>query len=96
MMLGSTLRLRRMYRRGFGGIRRLLAIVGAAVVLATPLLAQETATPPIEEPAARPLSPGGWCFMLLSLGFVWGLAICCYRRVLSSKSPVDPGPAGRP
>jgi hypothetical protein len=25
---------------------------------------------------------GGWIFMSLSLAFVWGLAIWCYRKVL--------------
>ncbi len=25
---------------------------------------------------------GGWCFMILSLGFVWGLALWCYAKVL--------------
>jgi hypothetical protein len=26
---------------------------------------------------------GGWIFMTLSLAFVWGLAIWCFRKVLS-------------
>ena len=26
---------------------------------------------------------GGWIFMTLSVGFVWGLALWCFRRVLS-------------
>jgi hypothetical protein len=25
---------------------------------------------------------GGWIFMSVSLVFVWGLAVWCYRRVL--------------
>lgn len=42
------------------------------------------------------LDEGGWAFMLLSLGFVWGLAIWCFRRVLTAPKPVEPGPAARP
>jgi hypothetical protein len=29
----------------------------------------------------------GWIFMLVSVGFVWTLAIWCFRRVLSSPVP---------
>jgi hypothetical protein len=28
------------------------------------------------------MTAGGWVFMLLSLGFVWALALWCYARVL--------------
>jgi hypothetical protein len=28
------------------------------------------------------MTTGGWIFMIVSLGSVWGLAIWCYRRVL--------------
>jgi hypothetical protein len=45
-------------------------------------------TPPTEE-AAR-LSTSGWAFMLLSMAFVWGLALTCYRRVLRGPTPADP------
>jgi len=27
---------------------------------------------------------GGWVFMLLSVGSVWGLALWCFRRVLAN------------
>lgn len=33
--------------------------------------------------AAR-LTPAGWAMMLVSLSFVWGLAIWCFRRVLTA------------
>jgi hypothetical protein len=29
------------------------------------------------------MTTGGWIFMTLSLAFVWGLAIWCYRKILS-------------
>lgn len=42
------------------------------------------------------MSAGGWLTMILSLGGVWGLAIWCYRTVLSSpqdeKVPTGFGP----
>lgn len=28
------------------------------------------------------MTTAGWIFMLVSLAFVWGLALWCYRRVL--------------
>lgn len=28
------------------------------------------------------MTTGGWIFMLVSLGFVWTLALWCYVRVL--------------
>ncbi len=28
------------------------------------------------------MTAGGWVFMVLSLGFVWSLALWCYARVL--------------
>jgi hypothetical protein len=28
------------------------------------------------------MTTGGWIFMTVSLVFVWGLAVWCYRRVL--------------
>ncbi len=50
---------------------------------------------PVER-AAPGLSPGGWVFMIVSLTFVWGFAICCYRRLLSSPKQDDSRPAERP
>ena len=29
------------------------------------------------------MTTGGWIFMTLSLAFVWGLALWCFRKVLS-------------
>jgi len=40
-----------------------------------------------EAAAAQPLTAAGWIFMILSVGFVWGLAIYCYRQVLKSPEP---------
>jgi hypothetical protein len=37
--------------------------------------------------APEPLSAAGWIFMILSVGFVWGLAIYCFRQVLKSPEP---------
>jgi len=31
----------------------------------------------------------GWIFMFVSLGFVWGLAIWCFRKVLTAPEPDD-------
>ncbi len=31
------------------------------------------------------MSAGGWIFMLLSVGFVYGLTFWCFRRVLTTK-----------
>jgi hypothetical protein len=45
--------------------------------------------PPLEEPER--LQPVGWIFMLASMAFVWGLALWCFKRVLSApKTPPDP------
>ena len=33
------------------------------------------------------MTPLGWIFMSASLAFVWGLAIWCYRKVLSAPPP---------
>ncbi len=30
------------------------------------------------------MTAGGWIFMFVSLGIVWGLAAWCWRRVLTS------------
>jgi hypothetical protein len=39
---------------------------------------------------------GGWIWMVVSLGFVWGLVIWAYRKVLTSpaeeKTPSGLGP----
>ena len=32
------------------------------------------------------MRPGGWITMLLALGFVWGLTIWCYYRILTAPS----------
>ncbi len=29
------------------------------------------------------MTTGGWIFMIASLAFVWGLALWCFRRILS-------------
>jgi hypothetical protein len=29
------------------------------------------------------MTTGGWIFMVCSLAFVWGLALWCFRRILS-------------
>lgn len=29
------------------------------------------------------MTAGGWIFMIASLAFVWGLALWCFRRILS-------------
>lgn len=29
------------------------------------------------------MTPGGWIFLMLSVGFVWSLAIWCYAMILS-------------
>jgi len=44
------------------------------------------------------MSATGWVFMILSVGFVVGLAFFCYRRVLKTPSDkiTDPGPAALP
>lgn len=34
---------------------------------------------------------GGWIFLVLSLTFVWGLAIFCFRRVLKG-ADIEPPP----
>jgi hypothetical protein len=31
------------------------------------------------------MTPLGWIFLVLSLGFVWGLTLWCYYMVLSVK-----------
>lgn len=42
------------------------------------------------------MTTGGWIWMLVSLGAVWGLAAWCYRKVLSTpqeeKVPTGFGP----
>ena len=42
------------------------------------------------------MTAGGWVTMILSLGLVWGAAIWCYRKVLSTpqeeKVPIGFGP----
>lgn len=35
----------------------------------------------------EPLNVYGWIFMIGSLGLVWGLAIWCFRKVLSLPTP---------
>ena len=46
--------------------------------------------------AADGLTMGGWIFMLLSNAFVWILALWCFKKVLTTPNPTDPGPAGKP
>lgn len=48
---------------------------------------------PSPEQAAQTaeLSAAGWTFMLASLGFVWGLTLLCFRKVLAGPSQT-PGP----
>jgi hypothetical protein len=38
------------------------------------------------------LTAGGWAFMLLSVAFVWGLVIFCYRRVLAAPKETSESP----
>jgi hypothetical protein len=33
------------------------------------------------------MNAGGWIFLIASLGFVWGLTIWCYYRLLSFPEP---------
>lgn len=40
--------------------------------------ATETAAAP-----ANNMTIGGWLMMIVSLTFVWGLAIWCYRKILN-------------
>lgn len=47
-------------------------------------------------PLAEGLSGTGWAFMALSLLFVWGLSLWCFRLVLTTPAHVDPGPAAKP
>jgi hypothetical protein len=35
------------------------------------------------------MTTGGWIFMLVSLGFVWTLAIWCYYVLLTTKPPIQ-------
>ncbi len=46
--------------------------------------------------AADGLTMSGWIFMLLSNAFVWILTVWCFKRVLTSDAPIDPGPAAKP
>jgi len=36
---------------------------------------------------------GGWIFLLVSLAFVWGLAIFCYIRVMKGGKAIEVPPA---
>jgi hypothetical protein len=40
------------------------------------------------------MTTGGWILMLGSLGIVWGLAIWCYRKVLSAPAKPEKVPPG--
>jgi hypothetical protein len=33
------------------------------------------------------MTPLGWLFLIVSLGFVWGLALWCFYKVLSTHEP---------
>jgi len=33
------------------------------------------------------VTPLGWIFMFASLGFVWGLTLWCYRKILAAPEP---------
>lgn len=35
---------------------------------------------------------GGWTFLVISLSFVWGLCIWCYRRVIRHPERFEPPP----
>jgi len=39
------------------------------------------------------LSPGGWAFMLVSIGFVLTLVVWCFKRVLSDDDDIEVPPA---
>ena len=67
-----------------------------AALVATPALAFAQERAPAAAPTAAELTVGGWAFMLLSLIFVWVLTLWCFRLVLTTPSPIDPGPAAKP
>jgi hypothetical protein len=35
------------------------------------------------------MEPLGWIFLVTSLTFVWGLAIWCFKKVLTAPAPVE-------
>jgi hypothetical protein len=35
------------------------------------------------------MTPAGWIFLVVSLTFVWGLAIWCFRKVLTAPPDVE-------
>ena len=35
------------------------------------------------------MNTAGWAFMLVSLTFVWGLAIWCYYKLLTTRPPIQ-------
>lgn len=72
----------------FGGLGPLVV---AALAQGTPVESGAAAAP-----LADGLSGAGWAFMALSLLFVWGLALWCFRLVLTTPAHVDPGPAAKP
>ena len=74
-------------------ILRLPLVVAVMSVVEDATVAQTAEPAPTAPPG---LTIAGWVLMISSLSFVWGLAIWCYRRALSIKEPVDPGPAARP
>lgn len=67
--------------------RKRIAILPIIVslLLSPTLFSQDLA--PLKE--AKPLTAGGWLFMLMSLAFVWILTLYCFKRVMSEKDESD-------
>lgn len=78
----------------FDRLGRVIATVAGWVATSAMAVAQEA--PVAARATAEPLSVGGWAFMLLSLAFVWVMTLWCFKLVLTTPSPTDPGPAAKP
>jgi hypothetical protein len=76
------------------GVAAALCVIGSAL----PVVAQGTPTGEVESGAAKAaeLTAGGTAMMTLSLLFVWILTFWCFKRVLTTPSATDPGPAAKP
>ena len=72
-------------------------IVSSLAAFAAFAVASAQGAPEAAAPAkAAELNSGGTAFMVLSLVFVWGLTLYCFKRVLSAPEPIEPGPAAKP
>jgi hypothetical protein len=67
-----------------------------AILVAVAHASGQEAPPSAPSDHGHALDAGGWIFMLLSLAFVWGLALWCFGRVLRTPAHVEPGPAAKP